>query len=350
MQASSTEAPVAPKSETLLEIRGLSIHYPIAIGTVKAVNDIDLDVYKGEVLGIVGESGCGKSTLGLSILNLQKPPGRIVSGSIKVDGQDILALDSEGIRSVRGPKIGMIFQNPLTSLDPLMSIKDHFIETLQAHDPKIKVEAAVARAEAILEDLGIEKRRLAEYPFQLSGGMRQRIMIGLTLVLDPKLLLADEPTTALDVIVEAGFTELLAKLKRKYNLTVVLVSHNLGLVAEIADRIAVMYAGRIVELASVEGIFEDPRHPYTKGLMDCVPNILLDQKDLPAMPGSPPDLVNQKDSCPFAPRCPKVMDICRKEEPHLVYDVEPGQRLTAEGKGHQPILRAVACHLHKGHN
>ncbi len=348
MQAQSSEAPVAT-SNVLLEIRGLSIHYPIAIGTVKAVNDINLDVYEGEVLGIVGESGCGKSTLGLSILNLQKSPGRIVSGTIKVDGQNILELGAEGIRNVRGPKIGMIFQNPLTSLDPLMSIKDHFIETLRAHDPHIKVEEAIARAETILEDLGIEKRRLAEYPFQLSGGMRQRIMIGLTLVLDPKLLLADEPTTALDVIVEAGFTELLAKLKKKYNLTVVLVSHNLGLVAEIADRIAVMYAGRIVELASVEGIFEEPRHPYTRGLMDCVPNILLNQKDLPAMPGSPPDLVNLKDSCPFAPRCPKVMDICLKEEPHLTYEAEPGQRLTAEGRGHQAVPRAVACHLYKGH-
>jgi len=321
-------------ADVLLEIRDLSIHYPIAIGTVKAVNDVNLDVYRGEVLGIVGESGCGKSTLGLSILNLQKPPGRIVSGTIKVDGQDVLSLGPEGIRNVRGPKVGMIFQNPLTSLDPLMSIKDHFLETLRAHEPKIREDVAIRRAEAILEDLGIEKRRLGEYPFQLSGGMRQRIMIGLTLVLDPKLLLADEPTTALDVIVEAGFTELLAKLKRKYNLTVILVSHNLGLVAEIADRIAVMYAGRIVELASVEDIFQQPRHPYTQGLMDCVPNILLDQKDLPAMPGSPPDLVNLKDSCPFAPRCPKVMDICRVKEPKLEYDG----------------ARAVACHLYKGHN
>ncbi|HUX39494.1 MAG TPA: ABC transporter ATP-binding protein [Rectinemataceae bacterium] len=339
MQTVDTEA------EVLLEIRNLSIHYPISIGTVKAVNDVSLDVFRGEVLGIVGESGCGKSTLGLSILNLQKPPGRIVAGSVRVDGVDILALEGDGIRNVRGPKIGMIFQNPLTSLDPLMSIKDHFIETLRAHEPKIKDDEALKRAETILEDLGIEKRRLSEYPFQLSGGMRQRIMIGLTLVLDPKLLLADEPTTALDVIVEAGFTELLAKLKRKYNLTVILVSHNLGLVAEIADRIAVMYAGRIVELASVGEIFQDPRHPYTKGLMDCVPNILLDQADLPAMPGSPPDLVNQKNSCPFAPRCPKVMDICLREEPKLEFDAAP-----AGSTGSAAAGRAVACHLHKGHN
>jgi oligopeptide/dipeptide ABC transporter ATP-binding protein len=326
----------ATAGDVLLEVRNLTIHYPIAIGTLKAVTDISLDVFRGEVLGVVGESGCGKSTFGLSILNLQKPPGRIVGGSIKIDGIDILALGKEDIRSVRGPKIGMIFQNPLTSLDPLMSIKNHFIETLRAHDPKIKTDEAVRRAESMLEDLGIEKRRLTEYPHQLSGGMRQRIMIGLTLILDPKLLLADEPTTALDVIVEAGFTELLAKLKRKYNLTVILVSHNLGLVAEIADRIAVMYAGRIVELASSDDIFRDPRHPYSRGLMECIPNILLDQKDLAAMPGSPPDLVNQPDACPFAPRCPKVMDICRKQEPKL-------KQVAGGAPG-----RAVACWLEKG--
>jgi oligopeptide/dipeptide ABC transporter ATP-binding protein len=322
------------KSRELLEIKNLSIHYPIAIGTVRAVSDVTLTVLRGEVLGIVGESGCGKSTLGLSILNLQKPPGRIVAGEILLEGQNILAMDAEGLRAVRGPRVGMIFQNPLTSLDPLMSIKKHFIETLRAHEPSIKVEDAVAKAEAILEDLGIEKRRLAEYPFQLSGGMRQRIMIGLTLVLNPGLLLADEPTTALDVIVEAGFTELLAKLKKQYNLTVVLVSHNLALVAEIADRIAVMYAGRVVELASTFEIFEEPRHPYTRGLMGCVPNILLDQKELVAMPGSPPDLVNQAEGCPFAPRCPEVMDICRERTPRLRTDGE----------------HSVACWLYERNN
>ncbi|MEI6874771.1 MAG: ABC transporter ATP-binding protein, partial [Spirochaetota bacterium] len=186
---------------------------------------------------------------------------------------------------------------------------------------------------------------------QLSGGMRQRIMIGLTLILDPELLLADEPTTALDVIVEAGFTELLAKLKRKYNLTVILVSHNLGLVAEIADRIAVMYAGRIVELASSDDIFRDPRHPYTRGLMDCVPNILLDQKELLAMPGSPPDLLNQPDACPFAPRCPKVMDICLRQGPKLTPVSSPASfDPTSAARRHETAQRAVSCWLNKGTN
>ncbi|MEI6385015.1 MAG: ABC transporter ATP-binding protein [Spirochaetota bacterium] len=356
----SGEGAVAGNGEVLLGVRNLSIHYPIAIGTVRAVTDLSLDVYRGEVLGVVGESGCGKSTFGLSILNLQKSPGRIVSGEILVNGRDILALGAEGIRAVRGPKIGMIFQNPLTSLDPLMSIKDHFIETMRAHDPKIRKGQIIARAEAMLEDLGIEKRRLSEYPFQLSGGMRQRIMIGLTLILDPELLLADEPTTALDVIVEAGFTELLAKLKRKYNLTVVLVSHNLGLVAEIADRIAVMYAGRIVELATALEIFQDPRHPYTRGLMDCVPNILLDRKELVAMPGSPPDLVNDSPCCPFAPRCPKVFARCLAETPHLLADAALAGALSGAAPapaGADPAsaaparaARAVACFLHERTN
>ncbi len=337
--------------EVLLEVRNLSIHYPISIGTVRAVTDVSLDVFRGEVLGIVGESGCGKSTFGLSILNLQKPPGRIMGGSIKIEGIDILALGKDEIRKVRGPKMGMIFQNPLTSLDPLMSIRNHFLETLRAHDPRIKTDEAIRRAEAMLEDLGIEKRRLSEFPHQLSGGMRQRIMIGLTLILNPELLLADEPTTALDVIVEAGFTELLAKLKRKYNLTVILVSHNLGLVAEIADRIAVMYAGRIVEMASSDDIFRDPRHPYTKGLMDCVPNILLDQKDLAAMPGSPPDLVNQGDACPFAPRCPRVMDICRVKEPKLVQVRSVSDSASTNDSRRANEVRdgrVVACWLEKG--
>jgi oligopeptide/dipeptide ABC transporter ATP-binding protein len=306
------------EAQDILEIDGLSIAYPISIGTVRAVEDISLSVHKGEVLGIVGESGCGKSTFGLSILKLLKAPGRITSGSIRFKGRDIIAMDERELLDLRGRDIAMIFQSPLTSLDPLMSIKRHFVETMRAHEPRISEKEIVERATAILGDLGIEGSRLDEYPYQLSGGMRQRIMIGLALVLHPEILLADEPTTALDVIVEAGFTELLVKLKRQYDLTVLLISHNLGLVAEIADRIVVMYGGRIAELASVEDIFAEPLHPYTKGLMDCVPNILLDQKELTAMPGSPPDLVNAGECCPFAPRCPKVMDVCRVRTPMLV--------------------------------
>jgi oligopeptide/dipeptide ABC transporter ATP-binding protein len=303
--------------ESILEIRNLSIAYPISIGTVRAVEGITLTVGKGEVLGVVGESGCGKSTLGLSILKLMKPPGRITSGSILYKGTDVLTMDDKSLLGLRGGNIAMIFQNPLTSLDPLVTVRNHFIEAIRVHQGEVSRKDCVERAEAILADLGIEARRLAEYPYQLSGGMRQRIMIGLALILHPDILLADEPTTALDVIVEAGFTELLMKLKRQYDLTVLLISHNLGLVAEMADRIAVMYGGRIAELASATDIFAKPLHPYTKGLMDCVPNILLDQKELTAMPGSPPDLVNAAEGCPFAPRCPKVMEVCRFRTPVL---------------------------------
>jgi peptide/nickel transport system ATP-binding protein len=318
--------------ESILEIEDLSIAYPISIGTVRAVEGVSLSVRNGEVLGIVGESGCGKSTLGLSILKLMKPPGRITSGSIRYKGTDILGMDDATLLDLRGKNIAMIFQNPLTSLDPLVTVEGHFIEAIRVHSPEVPRKQCVQRAEAILADLGIEPRRLAEYPYQLSGGMRQRIMIGLALILHPDLLLADEPTTALDVIVEAGFTELLMKLKRQYDLTVMLISHNLGLVAEMADRIAVMYGGRIAELAPVGDIFARPLHPYTKGLMDCVPNILLDQKELTAMPGSPPDLVDASPGCPFAPRCPKAMGVCRERTPVL----------NDKGGG-----RSVACWLHE---
>lgn len=321
---------------SILEIDGLSIAYPISIGTVRAVDRVSLNVYKGEVLGIVGESGCGKSTLGLSILKLLKAPGRITGGEIRFKGRDILAMDERELLDLRGRDVAMIFQSPLTSLDPLMSIKNHFIETMRAHEPKISEKDATERAGEILVDLGIDRSRLDEYPYQLSGGMRQRIMIGLGLILHPEILLADEPTTALDVIVEAGFTELLMKLKRQYDLTVMLISHNLGLVAEIADRIAVMYGGRLVELASVEDIFMKPLHPYTKGLIDCVPNILLDQKELVAMPGSPPSLVNQQPGCPFAPRCPMVRSVCRSKDPSLIERRQSGES-----------VRSVACWLYE---
>jgi oligopeptide/dipeptide ABC transporter ATP-binding protein len=321
---------------SILEIDSLSIAYPISIGTVRAVDRVSLDVRKGEVLGIVGESGCGKSTLGLSILKLLKAPGRITGGEIRFKGKDILAMGERELLDLRGRDIAMIFQSPLTSLDPLMSVKKHFLETMRAHEPGISEKDAVERAGAILVDLGIDRSRLDEFPYQLSGGMRQRIMIGLGLILHPEILLADEPTTALDVIVEAGFTELLMKLKRLYDLTVMLISHNLGLVAEIADRIAVMYGGRLVELASVGDIFEEPLHPYTRGLICCVPNILLDQKELTAMPGSPPSLVNQQPGCPFAPRCPEAMDVCRSKDPALLDRGKPGA---------DP--RSVACWLYE---
>ncbi|MGO9308620.1 MAG: ABC transporter ATP-binding protein [Spirochaetia bacterium] len=308
-----------PRAEKpILEVQDLSIAYPISIGVVRAVEGVSFTLDDGEALGLVGESGCGKSTLGLSILKLQRPPGRVTRGRIMYRGTDILSMSDRSLLKMRGQSIAMIFQNPLTSLNPLFTVAHHFLETIHFHDPSLPREKALAGVEKLLETLGIEKKRLKEYPHQLSGGMRQRIMIGLALIMNPDIIIADEPTTSLDVIVEAGFTDLLLGLRSLYKLSIILITHNLGLVAEIADRIAVMYAGRLMEVASTEEIFSRPLHPYTQGLIACVPNILLDQKELVTMPGSPPDLVEAPAGCPFAPRCPKVMPICRQKTPVLL--------------------------------
>jgi oligopeptide/dipeptide ABC transporter ATP-binding protein len=304
-------------AEPILEIQDLSITYPIAIGTVRAVEGVSLELGDAEALGLVGESGCGKSTLGLSILRLVRPPGRITSGRILYHGRDVLAMKEREVRALRGKSITMAFQNPLTSLNPLNRIDRQFLETIRQHEPEVRRQEALARAERVLESLGVEPQRLYEYPHQLSGGMRQRVMLGLGLVMNPDILVADEPTTALDVIVEAGFIDLLNRLRRDWKLSILLITHNLALVAEIADRIAVMYAGKMVEVGTADQVFHDPLHPYTQGLIHCVPNIRLDQERLATMGGSPPDLVEPPSGCRFHPRCPKVMDICPLQEPPL---------------------------------
>jgi peptide/nickel transport system ATP-binding protein len=312
-------------AEHVLEIKNLTIDYPISIGTVRAVEDVSFSLMRGEVLGLVGESGCGKSTLGLSILKLVRPPGRISGGRILYHGRDVAAMADREVLKLRGQNIAMVFQNPLTSLNPLFRLDRQFLETIRQHDPGVKKEDAIARAERILESLGIESKRLFEYPHQLSGGMRQRIMIGLGLIMDPDLVIADEPTTSLDVIVEAGFIDLLNRLRREFNLSIILITHNLGLVAEIADRVAVMYAGKIVELGSAQRIYHNPLHPYTQGLIGCVPNIKLDQEQLVTMGGNPPDLVDPPAGCRFHPRCPHVMEICSREVPPLLEHSEGQQ-------------------------
>ena len=305
-------------AETILRVNDLVIQYPISIGVVRAVEGVSLTLADGEALGLVGESGCGKSTLGLSLLKLLRPPGRVTGGTVMYRGTDVLGLDQRSLLALRGRSISMIFQNPLTSLNPLFTVERHFLETIHFHDPSRRRREALVAVEKMLATLGIERKRLREYPHQLSGGMRQRIMIGLALIMNPDILIADEPTTSLDVIVEAGFTELLANLRRVYKLSIILITHNLGLVAEIADRIAVMYAGKIMEIGSAEDIFARPLHPYTQGLINCVPNIRLEQKELVTMPGSPPDLVSPPPGCRFAPRCPKVMPVCQEKTPELL--------------------------------
>jgi oligopeptide/dipeptide ABC transporter ATP-binding protein len=306
----------------VLKIERLHVDFPIHIGTVRAVNDVSLTIKRGKTMGLVGESGCGKSTLGFSILRLLRPPGRIASGKILFQDNDIVSMTEAEVKSVRGNRISMIFQDPLTSLNPLFTIGEQFVETIRVHEPQLSKKEATARAGEMLSGLGISPDRLKEYPHQMSGGMRQRIMIGIGLVLNPELLIADEPTTALDVIVEAHFLDLLKELSEKLQLSIMLITHNLGVVAQMADRVTVMYGGRIMETGEAEAIFAEPKHPYTRGLLDSVPNINLTQPQLNPMEGIPPDLVNPPTGCVFHPRCPKVMDICRQKIPVESFDNE----------------------------
>ena len=284
---------------------------------------------RGETLGLVGESGCGKSTLGFSILRLIPPPGRIVGGKIIFEGSDLTAKSESEMRKIRGKRISMIFQDPMTSLNPLMKIGDHLTETITTHT-NITKEEAVEKAKVLLSNLGILPERINDYPHQFSGGMRQRVGIGLALALDPDLVIADEPTTSLDVIVEAQILELLKKMKRAYNLTLILITHNIGIVAEMADHMAVMYAGKIVELSDALSLFDKPLHSYTKALLKSIPNIKLSEQTLESIPGMPPDLLSPPKGCRFNPRCPHAFKKCFEIEPELVQ----------VGKD-----RFVACHL-----
>ena len=304
-----------PARPTLLEIEDLQVHYPVRTGTIRGIDHVGLSVYEGETLGLVGESACGKSTLGRAILGLVSEPGEIVGGEIRFRGEDLVAKSDKEMAQIRGKDISMIFQDPMTSLNPLLRIDRHFVETIRTHEPGVSKAQARERAGEMFDRLGIQRERLTDYPHQLSGGMRQRVMIGLALILNSSLVLADEPTTSLDVIVEAQILDLLKELKAAYQMTMILISHNLGIVAELADRLAVMYAAKMVEVAPAQALFEKPLHPYTQGLLASVPNIRLEDEDLRTMPGSPPDLIHPPKGCRFHPRCTQAMDVCRREEP-----------------------------------
>ncbi len=299
-------------------------------GRVRAVANVSLSIEKGSTLGLVGESGCGKSTLGFSVLRMVPPPGKIVGGEIDFDGVNIVQQTEAEMRRIRGSQISMIFQDPMTSLNPVKKIRDHFIELYRTHDQSVTKDEAIAKSVKLLDSLGIGGDRINDYPHQFSGGMRQRVMIGLALALNPKLIIADEPTTALDVIVEAQILELLKQLKSEHQLTMILITHNIGIVAEMADTIGVMYAGQIVELGPTEDIFEDPLHPYTKGLLESAPNIIHPEKSMRPVPGSPPDLLSPPTGCKFHPRCPRVFEPCPYKEPQLL----------------ERKRRLVACHLY----
>ena len=303
--------------DVLYSLRDVSVEYKTRVGEVHAVDRVSLDIRKGEILGLVGESGCGKSTLGKAMLRMIAPPGEITSGELVFDGVDLLTLEENRMREIRGARLGMVFQDPMTSLNPLSKIVDHLTETVITHEPKVSEAAARDRAEQLIGRLGLRIERIDDYPHQFSGGMRQRIMIALALALRADLVIADEPTTALDVIVEAQFLDLLRELRDEFDLTIVLITHNIGVVAEVADRVAVMYAGRMAEVASVEDLFLDTRHPYGQGLLRAVPNIELDGAELYQMEGAPPNLLHTPSGCAFHPRCPSVMPICSQQEPSL---------------------------------
>jgi peptide/nickel transport system ATP-binding protein len=306
------------EKEVLVEIRDLNVRYNTRLGPVSAVDDVSFDIFQGEILGLVGESGCGKSTLGKALMRLL-PPSTETSGKIVFDGADVLMFNEDQLRDFRGHRISMIFQDPMTSLNPVQRIDDHLVEAIQVHEPETKTNVALSRIRNLVERLGIQKERIEDFPHQLSGGMRQRVMISLGLVLNPSLIIADEATTSLDVIVEAKFLDELREILDEFGVSILVITHNIALVAELADRIAVMYAGRIAELGSIYSVFDNPLHPYTKGLLQSVPSIKLDEREvLYKMPGEPPNLTHPPSGCRFHPRCEYAMPLCSRVTPSLL--------------------------------
>ena len=303
---------------TLLQVKNLVVEFPNRRGTLRAIDGISFDIAPGEILGVVGESGAGKSLTGAAIIGLLEPPGRIASGEVLLEGKRIDKLSNEELRHIRGRKIGAIFQDPLTSLNPLYSVGKQLTETIQAHLPVSNAEAR-RRAIDLLKDTGIPaaEQRIDHYPHQFSGGMRQRVVIALALAAEPKLIVADEPTTALDVSIQAQIISLLKNICKSRGAAVMLITHDMGVIAETCDRVAVMYAGRIVEIGSVHEVINHPAHPYTAGLMASIPDITQDREYLNQIDGAMPRLNAIPTGCAFNPRCPKVFDRCKVERPVL---------------------------------
>jgi peptide/nickel transport system ATP-binding protein len=303
----------------LLSVKNLVIEFPTRHGPLTAVNSVSFDLQAGEVLGVVGESGAGKSLTGSAIMGLLDPPGRIVSGEISLKGQRIDNLSDEELRAIRGKRIGMMFQDPLTSLNPLYTIAEQLIETIRTH---LRVSEADARKRAIalLDDVGIPaaSRRIDDYPHQFSGGMRQRVVIALALAGEPELVIADEPTTALDVSVQAQIIKVLKEQCTHHGASIILITHDMGVIAEMADRVAVMYSGRIAEIGPVKDIIKKAMHPYTIGLMGSIPTLVQTEDRLTQIPGSMPRLSDIPRGCAFNPRCDRVFDKCRIKQPELV--------------------------------
>ncbi|HEY3686821.1 MAG TPA: ABC transporter ATP-binding protein [Streptosporangiaceae bacterium] len=318
----------------LLRVRDLSVEFAGEEGTVRAVDGVGFDVAPGEVLGLVGESGSGKSVTAMSVLGLIRPPGRIAGGRVEFRGTDLRTLPEREMRRIRGAEIAMVFQDPMTALNPVLTIGAQIAEAVRLHDRKVSARAARARAADLLRAVGVPDpgQRVRQYPHEFSGGMRQRAMVAMAIANGPALIIADEPTTALDVTVQAQVLALLSTAQRETGAATVLITHDLGVVAEMADRVVVMYAGRVMEHADVRTIFDRPRHPYTRGLLESLPRLDGDAAELPAIPGTPPGMADPPDGCPFHPRCPMARDRCRTERPPL-RDVAAGH--------------ASACHFHE---
>ena len=304
-------------SEHLVDIQNLHLSFFTPAGEVKALNDVSLFLDEGEVLGVVGESGSGKSVTASAIMGITADPGRIVSGKVFFNGHDIGSLDEKELRKIRGKEVSMIFQDPMTSLNPVYTVGNQIEEAILLHTDKNKQEAR-ERAVELLRLVGINEpeKRIKQYPHELSGGMRQRVMIAIALACEPKLLIADEPTTALDVTIQAQILELIMELKNKLGMAVILITHDLGIVSSMCDRLAVMYAGKVIECGTTDDIFYNTKHEYTKGLLRSVPNLYEEESTrLVAIEGTPVDMLNPPAGCPFAPRCPQCMKICLKEMP-----------------------------------
>ena len=307
---------------SLLKIENLTIHFPTEDGDVRAVNDVSLSVEAGQTLGLVGETGAGKTTTALGILRLVPEPGQVESGSICYKDQDIMQMSEKEVQDIRGNEISMIFQDPMTALNPVMTVGDQVAEVILRHQNCTKVEAQ-QRMIDILGKVGIGPDRASDYPHQFSGGMKQRIVIAIALACNPKLLLADEPTTALDVTIQAQVMRMINDLKREFNTSMILITHDLGIVAESCDQVAIMYAGEIVEQGSLEDIFDHTAHPYTKGLFNSIPSLDKDTERLQPIQGLMPDPANLPQGCKFHPRCPYAVEACGQQHPGMT-EVSPG--------------------------
>jgi peptide/nickel transport system ATP-binding protein len=304
---------------SLLQVQNLVVEFPHRRGLLRALDDISFEIAPGEILGVVGESGAGKSLTGAAVIGLLEPPGRVASGRVMLEGQRIDNLPHEQMRHIRGRKIGAIFQDPLTSLNPLYTVGRQLTETIQAHLP-VSADEARRRAISLLEDSGIQAagQRIDHYPHQFSGGMRQRVVIALALAAEPQLVIADEPTTALDVSIQAQIISLLKRVCRERGAAVMLITHDMGVIAETCDRVAVMYAGRIAEIGPVHEVINEPAHPYSMGLMAAIPDITVDRERLHQIDGAMPRLNAIPPGCAYNPRCPRVFDRCRVERPDLL--------------------------------